>query len=57
MASNDIPEPDPATNAESAVELAKLGITRKSVDYFYVGKYRYTDLKDAIAQAKRANPT
>ena len=57
MKSSDIPEPGPATDSESAIELAKLGITRKSMDYFYVGKYRYTDLKDAIAQAKRVNST
>ncbi len=57
MTSNDIPEPGPTTDAENTAELAKLGITRKSVDYFCVGKYRYTDLKDAIAQAKRVNST
>ena len=36
-------------------EMQKFEITRTPVDYFYVGKYRYTDLKDAIAQARRQN--
>ena len=46
-----------ALNAGSTTDLAKHGITRTQVDYFYLGKYRYTDLKDAIAQAQRQNST
>lgn len=42
-------------NGEDAKEMQKFGITRTPVDYFYFGKYRYTDLKDAIAQARRHN--
>ena len=34
-------------------EMGKYGITRVPVDYFHVGPYRYTNLADAIAQAKR----
>ena len=34
--------------------LAKQGITRVSVDHFYTGGFHYTNLVDAIAQAKRA---
>ena len=38
----------------SDLELAKkYGISRVPADYFHYGKYRYTNLKDAIAQAKR----
>jgi len=34
-------------------EMAKHGITKKTTDQFYFGEYRYSNLKDAIAQAKR----
>jgi hypothetical protein len=34
-------------------EMAKYGITRVPVDYFHYGVFRYTNLKDAMAQAKR----
>ncbi|MEQ8967484.1 MAG: hypothetical protein RID91_16845 [Azospirillaceae bacterium] len=33
--------------------LDELGIRRTTVDYFHVGEYRYTSLRDAIAAAKR----
>jgi hypothetical protein len=39
------------TNEEDA--MAKLGITRVPIDYFHYRQYRYTNLKDAIAQAER----
>lgn len=35
-------------------EVAKYGITRVPVDYFHYGVFRYTNLKDAVAQAKKA---
>jgi hypothetical protein len=42
------------TNVTSAeAEMAKYGITRVPVDYFIYKEFRYTNLKDAIAQAKR----
>ncbi len=37
----------------SPAELARRGIVRVSVDQFEVGGYRYTSLKDAIAQSDR----
>lgn len=37
-------------------EMAKYGITRVSVDYFHYKDFRYTNLADAIAQAKRQLP-
>ncbi len=39
----------------SPAELARRGIVRVSVDQFEVGGYRYTSLKDAIAQSDRAS--
>lgn len=44
-------------NADETKEMAKYGIKRTPVDYFYYGTYRYTDLKDAIAQARRQTAT
>jgi hypothetical protein len=38
----------------SPAELSRRGITRLSVDQFEVGGYRYTSLKDAIAQSDRS---
>ncbi len=35
------------------IEMSKYGITRQQVDYYLVGDFRYTSLKDAIVQAKR----
>ncbi|WP_428407173.1 hypothetical protein [Hyphococcus sp.] len=34
-------------------EMEKYGIKCVRVDYFHIGGYRYTDIKDAVAQAKR----
>ena len=33
--------------------LDKYGIKRTTADYYHCGQYRYTNLKDAIAQAER----
>lgn len=38
---------------EVRTEMDELGITLVPVDYFHCGKYRYTNVKDAIAEAKR----
>jgi hypothetical protein len=38
---------------ETADEMAKYNIVRKLVDYFHVGEFRYENLPDAIAEAKR----
>lgn len=35
-------------------DMQKYGITRVPVDYFHINGFRYTVLKDAVAQAKRA---
>lgn len=42
-----------AISAEGTEEMAKFGISRIPVDYFYHRKYRYTNLGDAVAEAKR----
>jgi hypothetical protein len=39
----------------SAAELTRRGIVRTSVDQFEVGGYRYSSLKDAMAQSDRAH--
>ena len=36
-----------------ADDLARLGITRVTTERFHVGPYRYANLADAIAEAKR----
>ena len=53
MTSVDREESCPAISSEDAEEMAKYGITRVPIDYFHYGDFRYTNLKDAIAQAKR----
>ncbi len=35
------------------VVMAKYGITRERTDYYHLDSFRYTSLKDAVAQAKR----
>ena len=42
-----------ALSPELAAKMEKLGITLVPADHFYVGGFRYTQLKDAIAQAER----
>ncbi len=44
----------PTTSPTDIEEAAKYGVTRVPVDYFHYGEYRYTNLADAIAEAKRA---
>lgn len=46
----------PAAQSGAKDEMAKYGITRVPVDYFHYKQYRYTNLADAVAQAKRAQP-
>lgn len=48
------------TQAQSAAlssaqtrEMESHGIVRVPVDYFHIGEFRYTSLKDAVAQAER----
>ena len=49
-------EASPTFGRYAAEEMAKYGITRVPTDYFHYKEYRYTNLDDAIAQAKRQHP-
>ena len=46
---------DPADDASDTAVMARYGIVRRPVDYFHVGPYRYTNLDDAVAAAKRGD--
>ena len=41
-----------ANTSDTKQEMAKYGITCVPVDYFHLADFRYTSLKDAVAQAK-----
>jgi hypothetical protein len=45
--------PTAPSEQDIADQMAKCGITRVPVDYFHVAGYRYTNLRDAVVQAKR----
>jgi hypothetical protein len=44
---------DPVSMTEADKQMARYAITRVPVDCFHYRQFRYTNLKDAIAQAKR----
>jgi hypothetical protein len=44
---------DADLGSEAAEEMAKYGITCAQISQFFYGGYRYTNLADAIAEAKR----
>jgi hypothetical protein len=50
---SSIPAAGDGAGSGSPAELTRRGIVRVSVDQFEVGGYRYTSLKDAIAQSDR----
>jgi hypothetical protein len=52
MASTNSDGSSPALTPEAAEDMKKYGIVRVPVDYYYFGKFRYTNLDDALAQAK-----
>lgn len=54
MESNNTEQAQPETGVPAMeAEMVKYGITRVPVDYFHYRGFRYTNLSDAIAQAKR----
>lgn len=53
MASPDMKEAPVGIKPEALDEMKEYGITRVSVDYFHYRDFRYTTLRDAVAQAKR----
>jgi len=50
MSSSDTGNMDLGSNQDM---MDRYGIIRVPADYFLCGQYRYTNLKDAIAQGKR----
>jgi hypothetical protein len=44
---------DADLDSEAVEEMAKYGITCAQISQFFYGGYRYTNLADAIAEAKR----
>jgi len=46
---------EPTISAENQTQLAALGITHEHVDQFNYQQYKYTTLKDALAQVRRDN--
>jgi hypothetical protein len=52
------PQSAGTTDAQSEQEMMiRHGITRVPADYFLYHQYRYTQLKDAVAQAERDQST
>ena len=49
----DVKKSSPVLSPEEAKAMAAYGIRRVPVDYFHFGDLRYSNLKDAVAQAKR----
>lgn len=43
----------PALSVEALQEMEKYGITRVPTESFHYREFRYTNLQDALAQAKR----
>ena len=46
-------EPQETSAPVAGAEITKYGITRVPVDYFHYRQFRYSNLEDAVAQAKR----
>ena len=52
MTSQNIKDTSQAPSASEVEEMAKYDIIRVPVDYFHYRQFRYTNLEDALAQAK-----
>lgn len=53
MTSEHINRSDANLDRKAVEEMAKYGITCSHISQFVYGDYRYTNLDDAIAEAKR----
>ena len=53
MSSENHDELASAFGPEVAKEMLRFGIARVSISHFHYKDFRYTNVKDAIAQAKR----
>ena len=54
MKNIDRKRPVKSVNIPEDEEMAMYGITKTTVEYYCVGKYRYTNLEGAVAQSQRA---
>ncbi|MEQ9172920.1 MAG: hypothetical protein RLO05_12045 [Rhodospirillales bacterium] len=54
MKNVDRKKPKKAEFITEAEEMAAHGITKTTIEYYCIGKYRYTNLEGAVAQAQRA---
>ena len=54
MKNVDRKKPMKAEFISEAEEMAAHGITKMTIEYYCIGKYRYTNLEGAVAQAQRA---
>jgi len=54
MKNVDRKRPPKSVNISEDEEMAMHGITKTTVDYYCIGKYRYTNLEGAVAQSQRA---
>ncbi len=57
MPSTNRGAPPRAVVPDDAIAMARYGITKVPVDYFHFGRFRYTTLADAIAEAQRQQRT
>jgi hypothetical protein len=55
MSLSDIKKITEADLLATEGEMVKYGIKRVPLDYFYYRQFRYTNLEDAVSQAKRDN--
>jgi hypothetical protein len=53
MMPEHINQSDADVGSEAVEEMAKYGIKCAQISQFFYGDYRYTNLADAIAEAKR----
>lgn len=56
MTSNIPDEQGPGDGSQDSAEMARYGITCVSAHYYLYREFRYSNLMDAIAQAKRTEP-
>ena len=57
MTPTDTGQTMPGTSPEDIAEMTKFGVSCTQIQQFHFGEYRYTNLRDAVAQAKRAAKT
>ncbi len=57
MPPTDTGQTTPVMSKEEVADMTKFGISCAQIQQFHFGEYRYTNLRDAVAQAKRAVKT